>query len=115
MPNKPVVRIIKDIFKTHDKEWGESSPHAGVGQDKYALPRERVPSRRPVTDADGGRTLPPNGNRQQPPAQHSTSRKREYVMLWVEPVVKSELERRAKRNKLSLSATGSTLLKKALQ
>jgi hypothetical protein len=36
-------------------------------------------------------------------------------MLWVDPVVKDELARRAKRNGLSLSAAGSELLKRGLQ
>src|SRR4051794_22938887 len=115
MPNKPVVRIINDIFQTRDKQRWESQPHGGVGQDKNALTRERMASRQPVTDADDRRTLPRNGKVHPAKARHSTSRKREYVMLWVEPVVKSELERRAKRNNLSLSATGGALLQSALQ
>lgn len=36
-------------------------------------------------------------------------------MLWVEPLVKEELERRAKRNKMSLSAAGGALLARGLQ
>ncbi len=37
------------------------------------------------------------------------------VTLWVKPVVKAELERRAEREGLSLSATGAAFLEKAMQ
>jgi len=37
------------------------------------------------------------------------------VTLWVKPVVKAELQRRAEREGLSLSATGAAFLEKALQ
>jgi hypothetical protein len=106
---------MKDIFTPQDKSRWEGSDHAGVRQDKNALSRVRVARPQPVTPPEDKRTLPPNGNTQRLPTQHSTRRKREYVMLWVEPVVKSELERRAKRNNLSLSAAGGALLKRALQ
>src|SRR5688572_30082832 len=115
MANKLIARITKDIFKPHSKRQWETTPHAGVGQDNNALSRERIPMVQAVADRDIRRTLPLNGIPHQPTTPHSTRRKREYVMLWVDPIVKSELERRAKRNGLSLSATGSALLKRALQ
>ncbi len=37
------------------------------------------------------------------------------VTLWVKPLVKAELERRAEREGLSLSATGAAFLEKAMQ
>ena len=42
-------------------------------------------------------------------------RKTVHLTLWVKPVVKAELQRRAQRDGLSVSATGVALLEKALQ
>ena len=44
-----------------------------------------------------------------------TSHKRERVTLWVDPLVKSELMRKAEREGLSVSAAGASFLHKALQ
>jgi hypothetical protein len=46
---------------------------------------------------------------------HSQKRKTVKVTLWVKPLVKAELERRAEQAGLSLSATGAAFLEKALQ
>jgi hypothetical protein len=46
---------------------------------------------------------------------HSQKRQTVKVTLWVKPLVKAELERRAEREGLSLSATGAAFLEKALQ
>ncbi len=47
--------------------------------------------------------------------KHPRSRQTAKVTLWVKPVVKAELQRRAERGGLSLSATGAAFLEKALQ
>ncbi len=49
------------------------------------------------------------------PRQHSRTRQTVKVTLWVKPMVKAELQRRADREGLSLSATGAAFLEKALQ
>lgn len=42
-------------------------------------------------------------------------RQRVKITVWVKPVVKAELQRRAEREGLSLSATGAAFLEKAIQ
>jgi hypothetical protein len=46
---------------------------------------------------------------------HSQKRQTVKVTLWVKPIVKAELQRKAEREGLSLSATGAAFLEKALQ
>lgn len=71
-----------------------------VGQDKYAAERERIPKSDPVT--------PKNKRR-----SHA-KRQTEYVMIWVKPGVKRELERIADAEGLSLSRTGAAALEEWL-
>lgn len=47
--------------------------------------------------------------------KRSRSRKTVKVTVWVKPIVKAELQRRAEREGLSLSATGAAFLEKAMQ
>src|SRR5713226_6135224 len=49
------------------------------------------------------------------PSKRPKKRATAKVTLWVKPVVKAELQRRAEREGLSLSATGAAFLEKALQ
>ena len=50
-----------------------------------------------------------------PTCEPSRKRKTVKVTLWVKPLVKAELQRRAEREGVSLSATGAAFLEKALQ
>lgn len=50
-----------------------------------------------------------------PKRHHSQKRQTVKVTVWVKPVVKAELQRRAEREGLSLSATGAAFLERALQ
>ena len=52
----------------------------------------------------------------QPPAtKHSSKQKTVKVTLWVKPLVKAELQRRAEQEGVSLSATGAAFLEQAMQ
>lgn len=115
MKNNFTQRIIRNIFENRQSRGGEKKSHGGVRQDKYVLSRERVAAAQVVTDLSSPRTQPVTPKLLRSRNGSSTKRKRTYIMLWVEPVVKAELERRAQRNGLSVSATGATLLKRALQ
>jgi hypothetical protein len=115
MPNTQKQRISANIFQRRAKPMEKAKDHAGVGQDKNAAGRKRPATFQPVTPAMSSRTPPPNADTPAASAESTTRNKRVYIMLWVNPVVKEELERRARRNGLSLSATGGALLERALQ
>ncbi|HEY7418325.1 MAG TPA: hypothetical protein VH593_24300 [Ktedonobacteraceae bacterium] len=71
-----------------------------VGQDNFAPPRVRAPEDSSIT-------------RNQKPRSHA-KRQTEYVMIWVKPDVKRELERIAETEGLSLSRTGAAALEEWL-
>jgi hypothetical protein len=112
MSNKPTVQKSTDIFQTQTKRGGEKQPHGGVGQDKYAPERVLIASGQPVTGNKTRRTPV----KKMPRSQKSTpTGKKVLVGLWVPRHVQEEVVRRAKGNGLSISATGSSLLERALQ
>src|SRR4051812_40958002 len=112
MSNKPTVQKSTDIFPTQTKRREEKQPHGGVGQDKYAPERVLTASSQPVTVTRTRRTPVTKMPRSQ---KSSPTSKKVLVGLWVPRPVKAELERRAKGNGLSISATGSSLLERGLQ
>src|SRR4051794_6003249 len=115
MTNKQNQRIIRNVFQ-HQAVSGENNKEdAGVWQDKNAAARERAATSEPVTPASTPRTQPANADIPTATPEPGPKRKRAYIMLWVNPVVKEELERRARRNGISLSSAGGALLERAMQ
>jgi hypothetical protein len=84
-------------------------------QDKVRTSSVRPRSRQPVRDTISTRTDPmmEKDTRSQNPTGHKTQRV--LVGLWIEPVVKAELQRLAAQEGLTVSAAGAVLLKQALQ
>ena len=90
-------------------------PRGGVRQDKARVEsaRVRLPQPAPVTKVTRARLS--NTSRVRSPSTIRGSEKRERVTLWVDPLVKAELERLAVQEGLSISAAGAAFLDKALQ
>jgi hypothetical protein len=84
-------------------------------QDKVRTSSVRPATPQPVRDATAPRTDAMTGKdtRSQNPTSHKTQRV--LVGLWIEPVVKAELQRLAAQEGLTVSAAGAVLLKQALQ
>src|SRR3954447_18794615 len=112
MSNKSTVQKSTEIFQTQTNRGEEKHPHGGVGQDKYAPERVLIASGQPVTVNKTRRTPVKKMPRSQ---KSSPTGKKLLVGLCVPRQVKEELERRAKGNGLSISATGSSLLERGLQ
>jgi hypothetical protein len=93
---------------------GEAGGRFGV-QDKVRTSSVRPATPQPVRDAISTRTDPMTGKdtRSQKPTDHK--QQRVLVGVWVEPVVKAELQRLAAQEGLTVSATGAAFLKQALQ
>ena len=93
---------------------GEAGRPFGV-QDKVRTSSVRIGTRQPVRDAIPTRTDALTGKytRSKNPTVHK--KQRVLVGVWIEPVVKTELQRLAAQEGLTISATGAALLKQALQ
>jgi hypothetical protein len=115
MPNTFKHRIIQKIFQQQQKPTTERTADAGVGQDKTALTRDRAASSQVAPRPNMLRSKASyNGSMRSTPVNRGKKRTVE-LSLWVDPVVKDEIARRARRNNLSISATGGALLRRALQ
>lgn len=92
-----------------------NNTHGDVRQDKDARTRDHAASRQPDQVKKFTRS---RGNSLKPHARHtsgSTTRQVVNITLWVKPIVKEELTRRAQKNGISLSSAGSAILERALQ
>src|SRR2546423_2286205 len=93
---------------------GQRSLRAGR-QDNTTPPRERAATRQPVTVEKDARTRQMETPFPRTQKRYSSKRKTMPVMLWVKPVVKSELQRIAEQEGLSISSVGAAFLENALQ
>jgi hypothetical protein len=107
-------RITQEIFSNQHYLATEGRPLGGVGQDKGAAERVRRDSGQPVPRPAGGRTRPVVSSvaRSQKP---SRKRRLERVTIWVEREVRAEVDRIARQEGLSVSATGAAFLREAVR
>jgi hypothetical protein len=84
-------------------------------QDKSAPMTARIASRQPVPPRNAARSHTMRSNFVRAQNTPSTKRKTVSLTLWVDPIVKAKLEKRAKDEKISISATGTTYLKIGMQ
>src|SRR5687767_15452917 len=106
--------ITKEIFSSQSYRATEGRPLRGVGQDKGAAERVRRDSGQPVPRPAGERTRPSGSSvaRSQKP---SRKRRLDRVTIWVEREVKAEVDRIARQEGLSVSATGAAFLREAVR
>jgi hypothetical protein len=86
-----------------------------VGQDKPRSPRARIASPQPAPLQKDMRPQQLSRNASRSQNRPTPKRKTVHLTLWVKPVVKTELQRRAEREGVSVSATGGAFLEQALQ
>ena len=86
-----------------------------VGQDKPRSPRARTASPQPAPLQKEMRPQQLNSKASRSQNKPIPKRKTVHLTLWVKPVVKTELQRRAEREGVSVSATGGAFLEQALQ
>ena len=87
----------------------------GVGQDKGALPFERVATKQPAPPEKESRAK--RLETKSPRSQNKSTSKAKLVhmTLWVHPLVKSEIQRTAEREGLSVSMVGAAFLDQAIR
>lgn len=118
MLNTGKVHFLRNVYprQSHKavKPFGVLRPLQGVGQDKYAPKRVRTVSDEPVTVKPMARSR--HKNTKIPRTQnHSIKRQTVQVAVWVKPPIKAELDRIAKSQGLSISATTAALLEEAVR
>ena len=87
----------------------------GVWQDNPTHPPARTATKQPASEQISTR---PTQKKTNTPATHrkkSTKRKTVSITIWVNPVVKAELQRIAEQETISLSATASAFLEQAIK
>jgi hypothetical protein len=105
----------EQIFSRKTKLLIEQKKHHDVRQDKDRGERDRIGTRQPAPHnimmrSHGLSTNPARSQNKNVPKRQTI-----HLTLWVDPIIKEELERRAKSNGVSISSIGGHLLHQALR
>jgi hypothetical protein len=108
-------QLTTQVFSLRSNVAATEALDASVRQDKTALTRGHAatPQPQPLRKAAQSREVI---NKPERTKKHgSKNRKTVHLVLWVNPIVKTALQRIADREGLSMSKAGSALLSRALQ
>jgi hypothetical protein len=108
-------QFFKNIFPQQSNGAAGEAGDASVRQDKTALTRGSPAAPQPAPLPNPARSHPLNNYPQRAKNHGSTKRKTVHLVLWVNPIVKAELQRIAEQEGLSMSRAGGALLARALQ
>jgi hypothetical protein len=108
-------QLLRDIFSYQSNGAVAEALNASVRQDKVRTSSVRIASAQPVPVTKTTRTQ--TAQRKKPRSQNTPKTKRQRVLIgvWVQPIVKEELQRIAKREGVSVSRTTAAFLEQALQ
>ena len=112
--NKP-HHLHHNSQQTREKPQKQNRTQGDVRQDKRANTRARTASSQPARSDIPLRAQPKNSKiprSQNPPVPN---RRTVQLTLWISPIEKAEIKRRAEGENLSVSSVGAALLRKALQ
>ncbi|HEY1248262.1 MAG TPA: hypothetical protein VGE97_04675 [Nitrososphaera sp.] len=115
MPNNPHPHSQYHVFSNQKNTIKTKDAHGDVGQDKRANTSARAASDQPARSRILMRAEQSATKAQRSQNPSSDTRRRVQLTLWVRPIVKDEIERRAKREGIKPSPCGAALLEKALQ
>lgn len=115
MANNGLAHSTQNVFSTQTHSVFNLQQSRGLRQDKGALGRARTASRQPAPRERRMRSHQLNNNTSRSQKKPTPKRKTVHLTLWVKPIVKAELQRKAESEGLSVSATGAAFLEKALQ
>ena len=115
MENTKPAHFTPNGFTQQSYSPNGQQPRSGVRQDKPLPTRARIASTQPAALKKGMRAHETQSNGARSQNRPTPKRKTVKLTVWVNPVVKAELERIAESEGLSMSATGAAFLEKALQ
>jgi len=99
----------------YQKTTKNKDAHGDVRQDKRAKTSARIASPQPARTHIPTRAEPLTKNTPRSQITPIARKPKEKLTLWIDPIVKAEVQRRAKRQGLSESEAGAALLKKGIQ
>ena len=105
----------RNIFINQEKATKNKDAHGDVRQDKRAKTRARPASAQPARSHIPMRAEPLNTKIPRSQNTPKAGKPKEKLTLWIDPIVKAEVQRRATREGLSDSEAGAALLKKGIQ
>lgn len=115
MPVNKTPHSKQHIFTQSTNSTKNKDAPRNVWQDKRAFHRARIASNQPALHDKAMRAHRLDNNSARIQNKHVGKRRTVQVTLWVNPIVKAELERVAEQEGLSVSAAGGAFLEKALQ
>jgi hypothetical protein len=108
-------QFVKNIFLQQSKGGLAEAVDASVRQDKDRFSSDLIGTPQPASVKQAKRSHPtnPKSTRSQNNPIHKT--RAVHLNLWLQPIVKAELQRLAEQEGLSVSATGAALLEAAIR
>src|SRR5438093_12815675 len=110
MVNTVHTQSAQNVFARQRYTASGQQPRSGVWQDNPTPRAARTATPQPAPRTKGMRPHPMNSNSFRSQKRPTAKRKTVHLTLWVKPVVKAELERRAASEGVSISAIGAALL-----
>jgi hypothetical protein len=105
----------RNIFTNQENRTKNKDAHGDVRQDKRAKTSARTATAQPARSHIPMRAEPLTTNTPRSQNTPKARKPKEKLTLWIDPIVKAEVQRRATREGLSDSEAGAALLKKGIQ
>ena len=115
MPNNGKHQFSKNIFSHQPNEAKAETLNASVRQDKGRISSARIGTQHPAPHQNPMRPHGLNTGAPRSKNKPTPKRKTVHLTLWVDPIVKRELQRVAELEGLTVYKTGAAFLKQALQ
>src|ERR687896_1693567 len=108
-------QLLKNIYSYQSNGTVAETLNASVVQDKGRISSARIGTQQPAPHEKPMRPHSLNTEAARSKNKPNPKRKTVHLTLWVEPIVKRELQRVAEQEGLTVSKTGAAFLKHALQ
>jgi len=115
MLNSKLPHFRSDIFQNQENPQKTKDAHGDVRQDKRAKNSARSASAQPARSHIPMRAVPLNTKTTRTQNTNTAAGRKEKLTLWVDPIDKAVVLRRAEREGLSYSEVGAAYLKKGIQ
>jgi hypothetical protein len=108
-------QFLRQVFSYQSNGVGNDAVNASVRQDKGRISSARIGTAQPALHKKSMRPQPLSSKSTRSHSTPKPKRKTIHLTLWVEPIVKRELQRIAQEEGLTVSKSGAAILKQALQ
>jgi hypothetical protein len=115
MTNNLHPQSQQNIYINQENRTKNKDAHGDVRQDKRAKTSARTATVQPARSHIPLRAEPLTTKNIRSQNAPNARKAKEKLTLWIDPIVKAEVQRRAKRQGLSESEAGAALLKKGIQ